>query len=131
VAGGSNGAAPTFGVATGGDSGIAVVDIDLPAAFPALDCLVHGTQALPRTLTALTGGGGIHLIYRSRDPELGNSAGRLPGIVDDLAGVDLRANGGYIVAPPSLHRTGNRYEWLDEGLEPAPIPLWLKQPEHS
>ncbi len=87
--------------------------------------------SLPRTLTGLTGGGGVHVIYRSRNKALRNSAGRLPGIADELPGVDLRAKGGYIVAPPSLHRSENRYEWLDEGREPAPAPRWLKQPERT
>jgi putative DNA primase/helicase len=120
-----------IGVATGEGSGIAVVDIDLPAAFGALECLMHGSQTLPLTLTALTGGGGVHLIYRSHDGQLGNSAGRLPGIRDDLSGVDLRANGGYIVAPPSVHHTGNRYEWLDEDREPVPVPTWLRRPART
>jgi len=39
-------------------------------------------------------------------------------------GVDLRANGSYIVAPPSLHKSGNRYEILDDA-ETAPAPEWL------
>jgi hypothetical protein len=118
-----------IGLATGAESGIAVVDIDLPSAVTSLDRLVEGQYELPRTLTGLTGGGGVHLIYRSRDAELGNSVSRLPGIEEELPGVDLRANGGYVVAPPSVHRTGNRYEWLDEEVEPALAPEWLKQPK--
>jgi hypothetical protein len=47
-------------IATGERSGIVVIDIDLPRALPSLDVLIH---KLPRTLTALTGGGGIHLVY--------------------------------------------------------------------
>ena len=116
------------GVATGADSEIVVIDIDLPGALPSLGRHLIELR-LPPTLTALTGGGGIHLVYATRDASLGNSAGRLPGIAEDLPGIDLRANGGYVVAPPSAHGTGLRYEWLDEGREIAPMPAWLRQPE--
>ena len=114
-----------IGIATGFESGIAVVDIDLPLALPALDRL---TEELPVTLTALTGGGGLHLIYECRDHALGNSAGRLPGMDDELPGIDLRANGGYIVAAPSVHRSGGQYEWAWPTGSMVPTPVWLKQP---
>lgn len=45
-----------------------------------------------------------------------------------LAGVEVRANGGYIAAPPSLRRSGSRYAWLDPNQEIAPIPEWFKEP---
>ena len=115
-----------IGVVTGAESGIAVIDVDLPTAFPSLDRLV--AAATGATLTALTGGGGIHLFYANDDPELGNSAGRLPGLEGELPGIDLRANGGYVVAPPSVHHSGARYEWLDDAREIAPAPGWLRQP---
>ena len=118
-----------IGLATGAESGIVVIDVDLPTAFASLDRLIE--LDLPRTLTGLTGGGGLHLVCSSSDGELGNSAGRLPGVDEDLPGVDLRANGGYIVAPPSLHRSGARYEWLDADRAIAPAPKWLKQPERT
>jgi hypothetical protein len=114
------------GVATGSVSGIVVIDVDLPAAFASLGRLIEAQ--LPATLTGLTGGGGVHLVYTSDDDVLGNSAGRLPGIEDDLAGIDLRGNGGYIVATPSLHRSGGSYEWLDADRPVAAAPAWLKQP---
>ncbi len=115
------------GIATGAASGIAVIDVDLPAAFVSLKLLID--QELTASLTGLTGGGGLHLVYSSGDAELGNSADRLPGLDDELLGVDLRGNGGYIVAPPSVHRSGGSYEWLDPNASIAPAPSWLKQPE--
>lgn len=118
-----------IGLATGAESGIIVIDIDLPAALASLGKLVE--LGVPRTLTGVTGGGGLHLTYSSEDVELGNSAGRLPGVDDDLPGIDLRANGGYIVAPPSLHRSRARYAWLDPERVIAPAPEWLKQPQRT
>ena len=118
-----------IGLATGAESGIVVIDIDLPAALASLDQLME--LGVPHTLTGLTGGGGIHLVFSSADGELGNSAGRLPGVDADLRGIDLRANGGYIVAPPSVHRSGARYAWLDADRAIAPAPHWLKQSERT
>lgn len=114
-----------IGLVTGAESGIAVIDVDLPTALSSIDRLVAAAPGL--TLTGLTGGGGIHLFYANDDPNLGNSAGRLPGLEGELPGVDLRANGGYVVAPPSVHRSGARYSWLDGGRPISPSPAWLRQ----
>ena len=116
-------------LATGKRSGLIVIDIDLPLALGSLDALVGRVL---RTLVSLSGGGGIHLLLGA--PEgylLRNHASRLPGIAADLPGIDLRAEGGYIVAPPSIHRSGRRYEWLDANAAIAPAPEWVKQPERS
>jgi len=118
-----------IGVATGAESGIAVIDIDLPSALGSLDDL--SARGVAPTLTGLTGGGGLHLIYVCTDESVGNSTGRLPGIDGELPGVDLRANGGYIVAPPSMHRSGRGYEWFNAAAVIAPAPEWLKQAERS
>ena len=115
------------GIATGAVSGIVVIDVDLPTAFRSMARLME--HELPTTLTGLTGGGGVHLVYGSDDEVLGNSAGRLPGIEDELPGIDLRGNGGYIVGPPSLHRSAGSYGWLDADRRIAKAPAWLKQPE--
>lgn len=115
-----------IGIVTGAESGIAVIDIDLPPALGSLDALI--AKRLAPTLTGLTGGGGLHLIYACTDGALGNSAGHLPGIDAELPGMDLRGNGGYIVGPPSLHRSGRSYQWLDVNCAIASAPEWLKQP---
>lgn len=115
-----------IGLVTGAESGIAVVDVDLPAAIASLDGLIEA--GIGTTLTGLTGGGGVHLFYSCADGALGNTAGRLPGLPGHLPGVDLRANGGYVVAPPSIHRSGTPYTWLDPTRDIAPSPPWLRQP---
>ncbi|MGH2819325.1 MAG: bifunctional DNA primase/polymerase, partial [Actinomycetota bacterium] len=110
-------------VATGRASGIAVVDLDLPSAAGSFGDLV---ERLPSTLTALTGGGGVDLLYAC-DRSLGNSTGRLPGHPGALPGVDLRSDGGYIVAPPSSHLSSQRYSWLDPGATLASLPDWISE----
>ena len=77
---------------------------------------------LPRTRVHRTGGGGEHWIYSNPDGTDIRNAVKLGG----YKGVDLRANGGQIVAPPSLHRSGNHYEVMDD-TEIAPAPEWLME----
>ncbi len=78
----------------------------------------HGS--LPRTRTHRTGGGGEHWIYRNPDGVDVRNTVALAG----YRGVDLRANGGYILAPPSPHESGRRYEVLDD-TKIATAPPWL------
>lgn len=64
------------------------------------------TSADEETITNLSGGGGSHLLYRTNpDDEYGNAKGTLP------QGIDIRCHGGQFVAPPSMHPSGNRYQW--------------------
>ena len=49
------------------------------------------------------------------DQTIGNRTGLAPGI-------DLRGDGGFVVAPPSLHASGRRYEW-EIGASPDDLPL--------
>jgi len=82
---------------------------------------------LPVTVEALTGGGGRHLYFRHPGLTTANRVGL-------AAGVDLRGDGGCVVAPPSLHASGRHYAWADErspdetGL--APLPEWLRHLTH-
>lgn len=111
-----------IGVATGMESGLWVLDVDPrhggDATLEALECR-HGR--LPTSIRARTGSGGEHIVFRHPgDGRLSNSAGRLG------PGLDVRADGGYIVVAPSGHASGGRYAWLDEDdsvLEAAPA--WL------
>jgi hypothetical protein len=117
-----------IGIATGAISGLVVIDID-PAhgGTASLDQLQSLMGSLPATLIAATGGGGEHLFFtHPGDVEIRNTAGRLPGITDPLPGVDLRGDGGYVVATPSRHRSGRPYTWTNPDVVAADAPGWLR-----
>lgn len=117
------GSAPAnIAIVTGETSGITVLDIDIgPGKFGAESWAEairdHGE---PQTLMARTGSGGMHVIFKY------NSALRTAGNVLGK-GVDCRNDGGYIVAAPSVHRSGGRYEWLNWGTALAALPAHLSQ----
>jgi energy-coupling factor transporter ATP-binding protein EcfA2 len=102
-----------IGIVTGKISGITVVDID--AKSGGLETLK--TLGLPITWTVKTGGGGWHYYYKYNE-KVGQTAGIYQGI-------DIRNDGGQVVAPPSQHASGNRYEWtFKEELLDFPIDLF-------
>lgn len=91
-------------------------------------------RALHETVTAITGGGGEHYWYRQPPgSHYGNDTGDLP------LGLDVRGEGGYIVAPPSLHRSGSRYRFehsyapheIDTLILPETIRLSLGSNRHA
>jgi putative DNA primase/helicase len=91
---------------------LVVFDVDGPREL--LEPLEQKNGPLPRTLSARTGSGGLHLIYRVPPNR------KIPNRVKLVPGVDVRAEGGQIVVSPSLHRSGNHYSWLD-AIEPAEL----------
>lgn len=75
----------------------------------------NGTEyKVPKTRVVKTGGGGYHLYY--------SGALKLPGKLD--VGIDFKSNGGYVLAPPSIHETGNTYQLLKDYLV-VPFPQYL------
>jgi hypothetical protein len=107
---------------------LVVIDIDPESGgWDSLGALVDSGRRLPPTATVITGGGGAHLYYVCPpDHELRNTAGALPGVGAPLPGIDLRARGGYVVAPPSRHASGDSYRWVPHSGFPAPAPGWLR-----
>lgn len=99
------------GIATGEVSGIVVVDVDGPQGEEALAAL----GPLPACPTSSTGKG-RHLFFQRPAGGLRNSAGKLG------PQLDIRGDGGYIVAPPSVHPSGAKYEWAEE-LHPLRVTL--------
>lgn len=115
------------GIATGACSGLLVLDIDTPkGGDDSLARLLDDQDAtLPATLTALTGGGGQHRLFAHPSAiYLGNENGGR-GRFAAYPGLDVRGDGGYIVAAPSMHASGARYEWQDAEAPVAPLPPWL------
>ena len=119
---------------TGSLSGIVVLDID-PAAGgnESMNGLVIEFGRLPETPAVITGGGGYHYYFKLPPGGLRNSAGKLGD------GIDIRGDGGYVIAPPSIHPSGKPYRWA-KGKSPddvplAPMPEWLvtklSEPEDS
>jgi len=70
---------------------------------------------LPDTVTAVTGSGGWHYVFKY--PK-GRS---IPNKTKFASGLDTRSTGGLIVVAPSIHVSGNQYQWL-EGHSPLTEP---------
>lgn len=108
------------GVVTGTGSFV-TLDVDPKhGGDEALAELLRRQGAFDETLTARTGSGGRHINFAHPGVKVKNvQASKKLG-----AGLDVRGDGGYIVAPPSLHASGQRYEWLNDA-PLAPMPAWL------
>jgi hypothetical protein len=110
-----------IGIVTGAKSGLVVIDLDNDGSTSGeknFAAMARAFGTAPETLTARTGRG-KHLFFRHPGISLKNSASRL------APGVDVRADGGYVVAAPSMHRSGTQYEWEDPEAPLAEVPAWL------
>lgn len=116
-----------WAIATGSASGgnLLVVDVDGIWDTPgdAWTEIVNSAGGMPDTPTVLSGSGhGMHWYFAlPRGVRVGNSAGKL------ARGIDVRCEGGYVIAPPSEHPSGSRYAWVrppsDASIKPIPAPL--------
>lgn len=105
-----------WGIRCGPESGITVVDVDPRNGGRLEDVL----PLLPTAPRVKTGGGGWH--FYCRNVPAGAKFVRLPGI-------DFK-NNGYVVAPGSIHPSGNPYEWEQEGELPPFPSQWILPEEH-
>ena len=110
------------GVVTGSVSGLVVVDVDPRHGGDATLADLEAREGrLPPTVEAFSGGGGLHLYLRH--PGAAVPSGQLG------PGLDVKADGGLVVAPPSRHPSGHRYEWepgaSPDEVAPAPVPAWV------
>lgn len=95
-----------LGVVTGKVSGIVVLDVESDCPRGIEDILTD----YPTGKIARTGSGGYHLFFKYPDSEK-----HIQNRVRMAEGMDLRADGGFIVLPPTKHPSGNYYEWAEQG----------------
>lgn len=102
-----------IGLATGEASNVIVVDVD---GAPGEQAIAERELCIPDTLEAQTARG-RHIFFRWPGRRVPNAAAALPK-------VDVRGDGGYVVAPPSKHASGATYRWANEEAI-APMPQWV------
>jgi hypothetical protein len=109
-----------IGIATGAVSGIIVLDVDKrKGGIETLAQLEKEHGPLPNTIKVKTGDG-FHFYFK-------HPGGHIPCRANILPGIDLKADSGYVVAPPSIHASGVQYEF-DKAFDPknlADAPPWL------
>lgn len=110
-----------IGIRTGIESGLSVIDVD-PRHGGDIS-LETFEEYIPDTVVQLTGGGGYHFLFKH---PAGNT--RVKCRTNVLPGIDIRGDGGYIVASPSIHISGGTYEF-EASSEPTPEFLPLSMPE--
>ncbi len=113
-----------IGIPMGEKSGLVTLDVDTRhKGDESLALLMDEYELLPDTITATTGGGGKHYIFKYTEELC------LKNVVGFRDGLDIRTQGGMIVAAPSTHSSGRQYAW-DTGKSPfemqaADMPTWL------
>lgn len=112
-----------IGIVTGKISGICVVDFDTEDAYEKAKA-----KGLPKTVLVKTGRG-YHSYFKYKNG-VRNFQKRA-----DMPGVDFRGDGGYVVAPPSVHESGHVYTLCDDAsldvLEMAQLPDWVLAKDES
>lgn len=109
-----------IGLRTGTDSGLVVLDVDpIHGGSRTIKTLIDRHGDLPHAPRVRTGSGGWHLFFAHPGEPIRNSASQLG------PGLDIRGDGGYVIAPPSLHASGQRYRWEIDTEAIPPMPDWL------
>jgi|ERR1044071_1786247 hypothetical protein len=105
-----------IGIVTGKISGIVVVDCDSMAGLKRVRNYIRATLVgkIPMASTSA----GVHLYFKHPMDKFINNRGKM------LEDVDVRGDGGYVVAPPSMHSSGKKYSWITaiQADKAAPIP---------
>ncbi len=111
-----------IGLPTGEASGVMVLDMDMPEGYYSLKTLVTGFGTLPETRRSKTANGGLHYFY-----QYPHDRNTYPGTIGlhTLIGLDVRAEGNYVVLPPSRLYGRKYYTWARPDLPIAQAPQWL------
>jgi putative DNA primase/helicase len=106
-------------IATGARSGIFVLDVDGQEGSDSLQEWARAGKKLPDTLRVMTARGS-HLYFAwPTGTGVRNSVKKL------APGLDVRGEGGYVIAPPSVHESGHIYQFFDPAIAPCTAPEWL------
>ena len=114
--------AANVGICTGTPSGLVVIDIDPDhGGEESLAALVRRRGPFfVGCRTVATGSGGRHFYFRHPGVPVRNDTGRRLG-----PGIDVRGDGGYVIAPPSVHVSGRRYAVVSNARVVPELPDWL------
>jgi hypothetical protein len=107
-------------VPTGTINGITVIDFDIRDSYNGVSNFIQEGYMIPKTAGAKTPSGGFHLYFDSGNQSIPNSVSKL------AIGVDVRGDGGYVIAPPSQSIKGTykwETDWIDRKRSLAKIPL--------
>ena len=111
------------GGAMGGPERIVAIDVDGEAGLATWAAFIDAGLLPHQTLESVSGSGnGGHLFFRlapHHDP------GRIRNSIKFRPGLDVRAEGGQVVLPPSVHESGREYRWADTSIEISILPDWL------
>jgi hypothetical protein len=98
-----------------------VLDIDPPhGGHASLAAVLAEHGSLPGGRTVRTGSGGAHIYLAHPGVKVRNNAGTKLG-----PGIDVRGDGGYVIAPPSRHASGAVYTWENRAPDVPAMPEWL------
>jgi hypothetical protein len=117
-----------IGIRTGQVSNLVVIDIDLRNGGHLTWANLEAEHGRVDTAEVFTGGGGRHLYFNYAPTAVKGTHALGPG-------VDLKTDGGYVVAPSSLHATGRQYEWEASEQAHTDMPEWVvtwrRNPQHT
>jgi hypothetical protein len=100
-----------IGIATGLRSSMIGFDVDGLLGLASWDALMEdGREEIGRSFMVTTPGGGVHVYLAYPGRHVPNSASKL------APSIDVRGDGGYLVAPPSRHGNGRSWrQWVQPG----------------
>jgi hypothetical protein len=113
-----------IGIPCGAVNGIIVIETDTKAGGHAADGDPSLTQleikhgALPETLRAISPSGSVHRYFKHPGIKIISSASELG------AGIDVRGDGGMVIAPPTVRPGVGVYRWINRNPIAEP-PAWL------
>lgn len=116
-------AAPTLGIGLVQGRHVGTIVLDFDASSGGMETLASlEAKGLPQSARAFTPGGGVHVVLTHPGVHVPTRKGVLPGM-------DVRGDGGFVVAAPSVHVNGRRYAWdVDAHPDESPladVPAWL------